>query len=149
MANGIRKRDLIRDIGKYAEAFSPVHIQSAWDASPAKAMQLILLDTAYMAVDLKTWKKILQYSSINQAQYIADVRDCDDFSFALRGSLPIKLGFNGIGCVVDWSSAHAYSALLVVDSNKKLKMAFVEPQSDRMVVADTPMYETDSGFAIF
>jgi len=149
MANGIPKRTLIREIKRLAREVTIDDLQLAWSKSAAKGLGLMILDRRYLAVPEETWRKVLQYSGVDSVPYREESRDCDDFAFALRGELPLKLGLNGVGIILDSSGKHAYSALLVWGENG-LEVDFVEPQTDRIISQDPESpYAMRAGTAIF
>ena len=148
MANGISLRQLRSAIRKQSRTFSLEEVVDAWRRSPGRALVPWLLDTEYHAVPHDVWRMILQDSGVDKQRWVAETRDCDDFAFALRGTVPLRLGVNGLGVVIDLSSSHAYSAVLCV-SGDSLEVGFVEPQRDEWVVPGSDDYKLLEGKVIF
>ena len=141
MANGVRKDWLIRRIKKHAVEVTPEQIQAALQKQFGQSART-LVDRKYLAIPQWVLKHILQYSGVNEYRYVPEVSDCDDLAYYLRGELPCKLGFNGVGVVLDYSAGHAYCALLTwLDG--ELHVALVEPQTDEVVTAGDRMYDME------
>ena len=148
MPNGVPKRKVVKRIAAAEKIYTNKDVAAAVARSNAAALQVVVLDSKYWAVDIDTWKLILEYTGVDQGQYRADRYDCDDFAFAFKAAVSRKLAVNGVGIVVDWSGKHAYNAILVADANG-LVIKFIEPQSDGLVIQDEEMYKMDSGFIVF
>ena len=168
MANGIRKRDLVKDIAKTEVLYSAAEVEAAFKNGAGKHLTFVPLDTKYWAQTPAVWKRILQYSSIDTKEYKAERYDCDDFAFAFKGSIGARLSVNSIGMVVDYSGGHAYNAILVAyppnpDSaamadgadplKSDLRVVFIEPQNDSVVakgqeMSDQEIYKMTQGFVI-
>ena len=129
-------------------------LRRAWPGLPLAKLQLICLDREFTAVNLDVWRMILAWSNVDKYKYSSENRDCDNFAAALHGHVPLQLGVNGVGYVVDFSGGHAYSALLVAEPGEGLGLAVVEPQSDAFVAVGDQltrheMYKAERGFVIF
>ena len=111
MANGIRKSTLVRRLRKNAVEVAPQQIQEALQRQFGQQART-LVDRTYLAAPHWLLRDILQYSGADEYHYRAEASDCDDFAYYLRGELPCKLGFNGVGVVLDYSAGHAYCAIL-------------------------------------
>ena len=150
MANGIRKSALVRRIAQMERAFTPAAVSDAWGRSPARRLQLVCLDgLRYFGLPLGLWRQVLQYTGVETGQYREDRYDCDDFAMAFKGVVARKLAVNGVGFIVDASGQHAYNALLTVEQDGAAGIAFLEPQSDRLVVNYTGQYALQAGFSIW
>ena len=141
MANGIRKDTLVRRLRKNAVEVAPQQVQEALQRQFGQQART-LVDRTYLAAPHWLLKDLLQYSGASQYRYVAEQSDCDDFAYYLRGELPCKLGFNGVGVVLDYSAGHAYCAVLTW-RNGQLHVALVEPQNDAVVSAGSPLYRME------
>ena len=141
MANGVRKDYLVRRLKQHAVKVSPQQIQAALQQQFGQSARS-LVDREYLAAPHWLLGDLLQYSGVNEYRYVAEASDCDDFAYYLRGELPCKLGFNGVGVVLDYSAGHAYCALLTW-RNDALHVALVEPQTDEVVTAGDRMYKME------
>ena len=141
MANGIRKDYLKRKIRAHAVKVTPAQIQKALREQFDQSART-LVDREYLAAPYWLLKPLLQYSGVSKYRYVPEVSDCDDLAYYLRGELPCKLGFNGVGVVLDYSAGHAYCAILTwLDGD--LHVALVEPQTDEIVTAGDRMYDME------
>ena len=59
--------------------------------------------------------------------FVAEDRDCDDFSYRLMGQFSIR-GWSQLCLGIVWTHTHALNCF--VDENKKLW--FIEPQTDKI-----------------
>ena len=148
MANGIDKRSLRRLIAKTAKIFSAQEVAEAWQLSMGKRLSAEFVDRQYTAVPYHVWEQILQDSNVSNRKYVSERSDCDDFAYALRGTVPLNLNVNGIGVVLDISGRHAYNAVLSM-SGEALYIAFVEPQTDQFVTLGDGMYKAEVGSVRF
>ena len=135
MANGIRKSTLVSAIKRERVTVTSGEVASA--LLEFSGLRPMLLDSTYYAVPMFIWSMVLQYSGIDKARYVRQVRDCDDFAFAFRGEVPIKLGLNGVGVALDFGMKHAYNVLLVHDPiSQDVDVAAMEPQTDKIMTPE-------------
>ena len=155
MAHGIRLLALRRDIRKSYAKISHGELVNLWMDTPARTLQLCPLDTEYAAVPREVWNDVLQHCGIGRYSYQSEQRDCDDFAMALRGRVPLELGLNGVGIVMDWSGRHAYNALVYRDGKGLCRIGFIEPQADDpsgwwvKQPGRQGLYDMDHGLAVF
>ena len=141
MANGVRKDWLIRRIKKYAVEITPRQIQEALQRQFGQSART-MVDRKYLALPEWLVDYTLKYSGADKYRYVSEFSDCDDQAYYLRGELPCKLGFNGVGVVLDYSAGHAYCAILTW-RNGELHVALVEPQTDEFVTAGEGVYRME------
>ncbi len=96
------------------------------DVSP-NATHIYLSDSQYWLCSGKDIESFLAQDETNKMGYIAEERDCDDFSYRLMGQLSVP-GWSGIAFGIVWTNLHALNCL--VDSNGKFW--FVEPQTNQL-----------------
>ena len=143
--------DLREEVAKTVKKVDADKVRDAHTKSPLKHLALLALDREYWLLPRETWQLFLDWSRVDKIKYLPDRIDCDDFARMLDGEVRRKLKINGVGLVVDWSGAHAYTVLGMVDEAGEVSLAGVEPQNDRVgVVADGGrMYAATSGFVLF
>jgi hypothetical protein len=76
--------------------------------------------------DMKRW---LAYDQTDKEQYVAELKDCDDFARNVWNNIrnmAIKEGKN-IAFAIIWTQAHALN--LYVNNNRQV--VFIEPQTDK------------------
>lgn len=150
----IKRYQLLEKIETTEVKVTSTDVQKAWKESSGRKMDCMCLDRFFYAQTPEVWDHVLQYSSVNNKKYVSDRFDCDDFAFALKGTMGQKLSIgSSIGVIVDYSGKHAYNALLVTDDNK-LSIQFLEPQQDTFVtrgsrMSSTEMYKMTRGYVIF
>ena len=91
------------------------------------ATHIYLGDSQYWLCSGFDIEAFLAQDETNKIGYIAEERDCDDFSYRLMGQLSIP-GWSGIAFGIVWTNLHALNCL--VDSNGKFW--FVEPQTNQL-----------------
>ena len=128
MANGIRLSTLRRRIEKGKVQVSGNEAARAF-ANLQTGVQPWMLDTHYWALPIATWDDVLRHMGVGEFTYRSEQSDCDDFAMCLRGRVPLELGINGVGVVLDFSGGHAYSAMLVADGADSLRARLLEPQA--------------------
>ena len=87
------------------------------------------LDNNYYAVDMETFKKIVEWDWTDTRKYIADTFDCDKFAMYFKARVAIDFGVNAVGIVLDYSSSHAYNIVILKDQ-QGVKWYLYEPQND-------------------
>ena len=149
-----RKRDVMRAI-KNGFTYVPYDaLKEAFDKSALSKLTFVGLDNEYVVLTRAAWEKVLAWSGVNDYKYKSDTRDCDNFAAALHGTIPLRLGVNTVGYVVDWSGGHAYNAVAVMEEGGPLTIAAVEPQTDGFVaVGDQASaheaYTATNGFVLW
>lgn len=148
MANGVRKSTLVRKIKRSEKVFSNTDVIKAVQQSSASGLNIICVDSKYYTIPVDLWHTVLQYTGVDQGQYRPERYDCDDFSIAFKAACSRKLAVNGVGLVADVSGGHAYN-LLLAHEGEELKVLFMEPQSDHLVIQNQQQYAMQSGFILF
>ena len=59
----------------------------------ATNMEVLFFDSKYVALPENIWKMVLRKSDVSDNIYISESRDCDDYSFCIKG-----MCFNAICC---------------------------------------------------
>ena len=153
------KRTPIREVRKLVRSSSvdltANRLRQVFKQSSLYRLQCIALDANFRAVSIEAWRAILDWSKIDRYEYQADTRDCDNFAAAMHGYIPLTLGVNTAGYVVDISGGHAYNAVVCYDSDPEdLRIAVIEPQTDGWVTVGDQMsvsefYKAEQGFVIW
>lgn len=143
--------DLREEVAKTVKKVDSSVVIDSHARSPFKQLGFLPLDHEYWLLPKETWQMVLDWSRVDKIKYLPDRIDCDDFARILDGEVRRKLKINGIGLVVDWSGAHAYTVLGIVDDADEVSLVGVEPQNDRMgvVAGGGRMYAAKSGFVLF
>ncbi len=140
-------KDLRKSVRKTKRTVSYAAVARVHEESELGPLQLVPLDTAYVALPTETWELFLEYSGVDRIRYKSDTMDCDDFAQILAGECKRKLHVNGIGLVVDFSGGHAYNALLAYEGSK-LALLTIEPQNDKIIINRNGMYAAQQGFLL-
>lgn len=149
MANGIRLSSLRRKINKNAAVHTWQDVVEVFREHPiAGNIAVECWDAEYVSLPESVWKMFLKHSDADEHKYIAQRKDCDDFSKMLWGDAS-ELGLSGCGLVVDLTSYHAYICLLVHNDEGTLELLFVEPQTDSYVRVGQGNYKLGNGKVIF
>ena len=100
------------------------------------------LDKKFWATDKGTFFEVVNKAlSVQHRVYVPERYDCDDFATAFKGRLS-ELGVTAVGFVLDYSSSHAYNAVVLVDAEQHesgvdmedcLDVVAVEPQKGEIV----------------
>lgn len=85
-------------------------------------------DRHYIAVSQKFWEEIFAAADEISYQYMSQYRDCDDFSFYLKGFCAMKYGVNGVSTALDKDGLHSYNVVMVALDDGSLEFRVVEPQ---------------------
>ena len=140
-------KDVRKVVRKAKRTVTQQAVEHAHTESKLRTLQLVPLDTSYVALPVETWELFLQYSGVDRIQYKSDTMDCDDFAQILCGECKRKLHVNGIGLVVDFSGRHAYNALLAYEGSE-LSLLTIEPQNDKIIINRSGMYAAQYGFLL-
>lgn len=97
--------------------------------SPYGRQKSETLDSRYIAISETLWLKVLKHIGMPPFKYLADMRDCEDYSRWLAAKCPELLDINGCGMVIDNSIGHGYNALLTPTG-----ILYCEPQTMRIGV---------------
>ena len=116
----------------------PPGVTRAWPIPPG------LVDGKYWTVSREEFEYLLRWDWTNQASYLVDRNDCDNYADVVRANFGFRLGINSVGLVLDVSSAHAYN--LVVFSNGDF--GWLEPQTDQWVQLGSGLYTLSSGLVL-
>lgn len=136
--------DVKRAIKENVVDLSAKDMLSAFARSGLRQLQAIAIDSRYRAVDIDTWRLIMDYSNVDKKKYKSEHFDCDNFAVCFAGEVAQKWELNGVGIVIDVSAKHAYNCLLVVDNDNYLRILSIEPQTDRIT-----SYVAEEGFVMF
>jgi hypothetical protein len=90
------------------------------------------LDRTYYAVDLETFKKVVDWDWTDARKYVLDRFDCDKFALYFKSRVAIDFGINAIGVVLDYSAGHAYNLVITKDAAGKVEWRLFEPQTDKL-----------------
>ena len=140
-------KDVRKSVRKTKRKVSYADVARVHAESELRTLQLVPLDTAYVALPPETWELFLEYSGVDRIRYKSDTMDCDDFAQILAGECKRKLRVNGIGLVVDFSGGHAYNALLAHEGSE-LSLLTIEPQNDKIIINQSGMYAAQHGFLL-
>ena len=144
-----------RQVARTAVEFNSKQLVEIWKASSIKRLKPIILDSKFKAVNMATWRLILERSRIDKYRYVSDIKDCDNFAAALFGTVPLEYGVNTVGFVIDYSGRHAYNSLVYYDTDRNdLQIALVEPQNDKFVATGERMssheaYKATNGMVLW
>ena len=112
-------------------------------AVPAGVNWFLLDRAEYHVLSRTDFQMLVGWDWTNQVPYIPDRRDCDKFAVHFWDILRWRLGVNGVGWVVDWTSAHSYNLIIFDDGTWE----WWEPQNDTPVqLATEGLYQLRSGF---
>jgi len=75
--------------------------------------------------DIETF---LKQDDTNKMGYVAEQRDCDDFSYRLMGQFSIP-DWSALAFGIVWTNLHALNIIVTEDD----KVLFIEPQTDDII----------------
>ena len=91
------------------------------------ATHIYISDNQYQLCSESDINSFLVADDTNKAAYVADLHDCDDFSYRLMGQFSTP-EWSGIAFGIVWTDKHALNCLI----DDKGKFYFVEPQTDAL-----------------
>lgn len=103
------------------------YIYGILNAVKPDATHIYLSDNQYWLCSKEDIEYILAQDDTNKMGYIAEERDCDDFSYRVMGQLSIP-NWSGIAFGILWTNFHALNCLIDSDG----KFWFVESQTNRL-----------------
>ena len=103
------------------------YIFNILDAIVPKATHIYLSDSLYWLCSDKDIENFLSQDDTNKMGYIAEERDCDDFSYRLMGQLSIP-DWSGIAFGIVWTNLHALNCFI----DDMGVFWFVEPQTNKL-----------------
>ena len=116
------------------------------------------LDKKFWATDKATmWAVVDKALSVQNRLYVPERFDCDDFAMAFKSDLS-RLGITATGFVIDYSSSHAYNAVVLVDAEQHesgvemedcLSVVAVEPQRGEIVQTGAGSFKALQGRITF
>ena len=116
------------------------------------------LDKKFWATDKDTLRTVVEKAlSVQHRVYVPERFDCDDFATVFKGRLS-ELGITSVGFVLDYSSSHAYNAVVLVDAEKHeggveledcLDVVAVEPQQGKIVQTGAGSFKALQGRITF
>ena len=116
------------------DALADTYLQNA-------ARQVFGADANVFVVDRDTVDLILQRSTVDELQYVAEesvgALDCDDFAALLRAEFIRQWRLNCCWEVRDYGGGHAYS-LIFFDDAGTVRPLVIEPQTDGVVALGEP-----------
>ena len=89
--------------------------------------EIYLSDRDYLLCHYDDIALFLAQDETNKMTYIAEERDCDDFSYRLMGQFSIP-DWSDLCFGIIWSTTHAENVAITED----MKVVFVEPQNDQL-----------------
>lgn len=96
-----------------------------------------ILDSKYKVPKLEYLQHALDKTAIDEAKYISNMYDCENFSFHLHSVLALEYGINSVGIVISGDSRHAFN-IAIAHENGKEQVYKLEPQSDKLWKPQTP-----------
>lgn len=152
MANGIVKRNLVRDIaerGEWVDSYDLSRAVEELDLLPRATM----VDSQYWVVPPEVQADIIRHVGAHEFPYRKDRSDCDDFARYPRSRAALELGVNCFAVVEDISAGHAYiMAVSAADAPgadyawERLRFTFYEPQTGAVVLpGQSEMYAAREG----
>ena len=116
--------------------------------SGTRHLDLRCLDRTFWVLQWHHWDQIINETRLEEARYVTDRRDCENYAMAFSGLASLRYGVNTAGFVVDTSAKHAYN-LIVGLSGEELEARVFEPQSDKWVTLGQKGYEAIDGIVAF
>ncbi len=116
----------------------PAGMKRAWPIPPG------LVDGIYHTVSRQVFEFLLTWDWTNQAAYVAEHMDCDNFAEVVRANFGFRLGINSVGMVLDSSSYHAYNLVIFSDGSFR----WLEPQTDKWVDIGFGLYKCQTGVVL-
>lgn len=148
----LQKEDATRNlIESHTTVATHTEIENAFRRSiiGGTGMQILPCDRRYRILDSEGWDSALEYTGVDQKQYISEFFDCDNFAIALAAVCAMKFHINSVGILFDFSGGHAYAVLPVRQADGSIEIIILEPQNDRYIVSLGGMYQGKFGIAIF
>ena len=102
---------------------------------------IYLPDSLYKLCSIQDVKRFLEWDNTDKQKYLAEMHDCDDFAYRLKGQISIY-PWSAIPFGIVWTNIHALN--IVVLSDKEIY--FVEPQSDKILETLEPWQGTEIRF---
>ena len=124
------KYNIKREINNKVKRVTRDDILDAFDNSRGDNLQVLCLDSIYRAIPIDVWELIVGRSRLDRRSYKPNFFDCDDFAKIFWAMCSKQFEINGCGFVADFSGGHAYNVLLVVEPDRSLDLAWLEPQTD-------------------
>lgn len=157
MSGGSKSPPLLlrRRIAETRKLHQRQEVIEALRRSDLKRLQPVVYgDGSLTSLPMDVWQEILKWSDIDRIRYVRDQRTCSNFALGLAGQVAMRCGVDGCGAVVDFSGGHAYCCLLVQDGQGGIRIALVEPQSDRTPTIGDRLsgheaYKAERGFVLF
>lgn len=144
MANGVSLSQLRRDIALQGIEYPLQRIIDACYDSCLKNLPVTgARDSAVLALPSRVWEDIITHIGAHKYIYGKDIkvaqdlndtrRDCDDYMDYLKGRAGLELTVNGVIAVLDYSSAHAYCAMVVRTGGREVIVRPMEPQLGKWI----------------
>ncbi len=103
------------------------YVYNILNALVPSATHIYLSDSQYWLCSDADIEKFLSQDDTNKMGYVAEERDCDDFSYRLMGQLSIP-EWSGIAFGIVWTEKHALNCFI----SETGKFWFVEPQTGKL-----------------
>lgn len=103
------------------------YIFNILNALTLSASHIYLSDSQYWLCSDADIESFLSQDNTNKMGYVAEERDCDDFSYRLMGQLSIP-EWSGIAFGIVWTNLHALCCF-ISDTGK---FYFIEPQTNKL-----------------
>lgn len=128
-AAGTLRRQLAGRVENDLRKFNVNEVCKVIRKSIGKRLQIIPSDREYYVCSETLVREIIEESGIDKLKYKKERRDCEDFALYLKNDFSRHYLLNSCAIVFAWSGGHAFSAVLV-HSNGRLEIRFIEPQTD-------------------
>ena len=106
---------------------------------------LLPVDSKYRALTEEDWKFAISKHGRPHWPYEPEWRDCNHFAMRFKTDMTDAYECNGVGFVIDYPGKHSFNLLLVVNSDKTLRIEIFEPQTDAEVKFGTKHYDLKKG----
>ncbi len=103
------------------------YIFNILNAVQPSATHIYLSDSQYWLCSDADIENFISRDDTNKMGYVAEERDCDDFSYRLMGQLSVP-DWSGTAFGIVWTNLHALNCFI----DEGGKFWFVEPQTDKL-----------------
>ena len=124
--------------------------RTLWAGSALSQLKLWVLDKELAVATRAEWMRVIRENEADRATYRSERVDCDNFAMFFSGSVGLRRGISS-AYVLDFSAAHAYCALPILQPDGTITIEAFEPQSDNIVtsVVGAGMYKAQYGVALW
>ena len=115
---------------------SPAQLRRAVQSKFPGITKVSTLDRTYWTVGYKVFGEVLKDGSdVDEIVYTPERFDCDDFARGWASDMT-RLGLTASGFVHDYSSSHAYNAVVLSKENGGFEAFLIEPQKALLLTSD-------------